>query len=271
MIKQSATERLILELTEMQDSELYSKYVDNYNHTLHSELCRASMLLPSAEFFINRKNHKNIQNPKIIHCLEYAAIEAKKFYSDIFENAIWLKDDFNAFSKIFQTNMQNRGRIIINLLVILRLYSLDKELQESGSFFGRIFNKFRILIRTRYMDNPKLINVSYNILAAILTMLLSTISFVLAGGMDSILISTSATSIITIVSLIFCFAIYHSDDFELTDIGGKNLIALKYRSIALALHSNLVKKEKVILVNRNDNLEEAKSVDQDENKVLEYV
>jgi len=173
-----------------------------------------------------------MENPaEVAKLITEARTNSEYFYESTFSAALNYKDDFHEFSKYFAQNIQPLAQKIIDLMVLIDLYYYDKDLEKTGSILTRLMNKIRIFIKQKLISNRNIENLIYLIISGFSISSISVLSFYFAGGVNSLLTSSIVSLSSFLATTLFAVVCHKKYDFELTDISGRNLIALKYRSV----------------------------------------
>ncbi len=233
--------KLIKNLESSQSRENFSVFLEGKKDLLLDELCQGNVILPTGAFFdylIDLEERK-----EILKLLQISKEEADHFYESTFSAVLKFKDDFQEFSKYFSHHIQARGQKIIDLMLLIDLYNYDRELENSGSIFMRLINKVRVYVKRQFINKRHIEHWLYLGVSTFSICLLSTLSFFFAGGMSNLIISTLASFVSFFGGVLFSAILHKKYEFEMTDISGRNLIALKYRALFYSNLAGLDKRE----------------------------
>jgi len=224
--------RMMNLLRDTQELENYYDFLEGNKHSLIDNLCKGEDILPPPNFF-NELLEKNLNN-KVTPYLQLAKEESNNFYSKVFLNGINNADDFKDFSKEFTKELKPIGQKLINLMILLRLYRYHRELKNSNSYVTRLFNKVRIFAKQKLILNQNLESIIFTYVSVLAATILTCASFFIAGGSKSIIPASVAATSVGMVGLILCLITHKPHNFEHLDVGGTNLVALKYRALFYA-------------------------------------
>ena len=259
--------RLLTSHEGMQSKDNFSILLDCKKDQLISDLCSGKKTLPTPRYFDYLSLYN--QNENVEKLIFVAKETSQKFYLNTFSAALRFRDDFQEFSEYFQEHIQPLGQTIIDLMILINMYEFDVELKKSGSFFTKIINHTRLRLQQKLVKKHKLASSVNRVIMFFTITIFSLLSFYFAGNYNSLFLSIPAAAVTFISGTILSIALYKKHDFELTDISGRNLIAVKYRTAFYFELAAIEKKANEYAKYNDDFCKDYKIENVTENKIFE--
>lgn len=248
----------------------YSKYFDFINGKNRGLLLRISSgdeMLPPPKFFSEVSN-LGVCDRAINNCKSAYDISSD-YYMNLFKIGVENKDSFKDFARNFESDLQPLGRKLLNYLLLMRLHILDKEYNNKGNFVMNIIIKTAIKMTKLFSEDPRKAELIYTGASFIGISFISVLCFILAGGFNSLFASSLSSLITAIAGVVVSLSIHRFNNFENTDISGKNTLALKYKSVFIHEYSNFTKNKKIYMNRLEDNDLELEKTKAEERKIFE--
>lgn len=229
-------EGLLDDFFRVHDNSKIMTFVETGGYTHIMDISSGKNFLPTPIFFqkIREEYLCNLSNES---CIEAENL-AKTYYEMIFTSAIKNKDNYRNFANDFEKKIQPLGKRIFNYIILMRLYSFDLELKKQNRTLLRILNKIALLLARRFTIDPAKAEIMYSVFTLTGASITSVISFFLAGGSKSLFAAVSSSVIVAVAAIIISVAFHRFNDFEHTDISGKNMLALTYKTLVSQMLQN---------------------------------
>lgn len=223
-------------LIERLKQNFFSKYSDSQvrnfiigvDNSALKNISSGELLIPPPNFFKKLASQKEYKNIAAL-CLR-TAILCEEYYKALFNLAIFFNDDFNEFSIEYEKIIQPIGQKIIYMIILMRLYISDNTLSSESKIY-KLMNKVTIYVAKKFASDPVKTYRNINIIGFMIILLLTSLIFTFYGGLGNIIVSLTSSATIAGISLIIIASILGLNEFENRDINGKNILALKYKSV----------------------------------------
>jgi hypothetical protein len=222
-----------------------SKYFDfiyGKNRNLLKEISSGSEMMPSHSFF-DEVSKLGVCERARQNCL-LASKLATEYYINTFNSGLRHRDNFKEFASEFEEVSQPIGRRLVNYILLMRLHILDKEFEQQDKKLMKLLNQIAIKMTGLFSTDPRKAELVYTGISVSIISLVSVGCFFVAGGLDSLFASVLSSVSTAIAGVIVSLSVHRFNSFEHTDISGKNLLALKYKSIFIHQLTNFSKKKK---------------------------
>lgn len=215
------------------DRVLLYEYLLNTNSDFINKLCNGSINLPPPSMLKGLSGDGAIaRSKKILDLLTEAEVEASAFYSKLFSNDLKTLSDLKNYSMHFEHEVQRHGQSLINLLILIKSsIALEKPI-DGAQNIKKAFEYVHIWVRAKSIYDNSFFQKTYFLMTTITTLLVSSILFFMVGGISNLLPAIFMSAIVIISFILVGIWFYNFNVFELSDMDGDNLLAIKYRSMS---------------------------------------